>query len=89
MAQFIFGFVGKYNAYVDPMLYLTGVDELVTLQLAIENLNTLFKGYSEVICAVAIIGILPLESNLYREHPDWAIATKKTTRWDSLFLFLC
>ena len=60
VAQFIFGFVGKYNAYVDPMLYLTGVDELITLQLAIQNLNTLFTGYSEIICAAAIVGMLPL-----------------------------
>ena len=60
MAQFILGFVGGYNDYVGPMLYVTGQHELVPLQLAIKNLQDAFKNNNEIQCASSIIGMLPL-----------------------------
>ena len=60
MAQFILGFVGGYNDYVKPMLYLTGSHDLIPIQLAIKNLQDAFKTNKEIQCAAAIIGMLPL-----------------------------
>ena len=60
MAQFILGFVGGYNDYVKPMLYLTGRHNLIPIQLAIKNLQDAFKSNQEIQCAAAIIGMLPL-----------------------------
>lgn len=60
MAQFILGFVGGYNDYVKPMLYLTGSHNLIPIQLAIKNLQDAFKSNQEIQCAAAIIGMLPL-----------------------------
>ena len=61
VAQFIFGFVGKYNAYLGPMLYLEGKTEFFTLQLVLSQVTSIFKGNQDnVYCASAILGMLPL-----------------------------
>ena len=60
VAQFIFGFVGGYNDYVGPMLYLTGNKMMVTLQLAVANLQNSFSKYPETICASAVVSMIPL-----------------------------
>ncbi len=60
VAQFIFGFVGGYNDYVGPMLYLTGNKMMVTLQLAVANIQSSFGKYPETICASAIFSMIPL-----------------------------
>ncbi len=60
VAQFIFSFVGKYNDYVGPLLYLSGNDMMVTLQLATSNLRLSFSKYPETICASAIFSMIPL-----------------------------
>lgn len=60
VAQFIFGFVGGYNDYVGPLLYLTGNKLMVTLQLAVANTQSSFSDYPETICASAILSMIPL-----------------------------
>ncbi|MCQ2400160.1 MAG: carbohydrate ABC transporter permease, partial [Clostridia bacterium] len=58
--QFIFSFVGGYNSYTGPLLYLLGKDEFITLQLAVHQIQTSFSKYPEVVCATAILSMLPL-----------------------------
>lgn len=62
MAQFIFGFVGGYNSYLGPMLYLQGNDQFVTIQLYLTQVRGLFTQPNQVNihCAAAILGMLPL-----------------------------
>ncbi len=60
VAQFIFGFVGKYNDYVGPLLYLSGKQFLITLQLAVNQTQTSFRDYPETICASAVFSMVPL-----------------------------
>ena len=59
IAQFIFGFVGKYNAYLGPLLYLQD-HKFFTLQLVLANTESLFPKQENVHCAAAILGMLPL-----------------------------
>lgn len=59
IAQFIFGFVGHYNAYLGPKLYLGGVPDFVTLQVYLSGVGKIFDE-PNVICAAAVVGILPL-----------------------------
>lgn len=62
ISQFIFGFVGGYNNYIGPMLYLQGQDRYVTLQLYLSQIQGLFRtaGSENIHCAAAILGMLPL-----------------------------
>lgn len=62
IAQFIFGFVAGYNNYLGPLLYLDQKPEFVTLQLYLKNINGLFPeaGSSNIYCAAAILGMIPL-----------------------------
>lgn len=62
IAQFIFGFVGGYNSYLGPMLYLQNQEEYVTLQLYLSDIRNLFPevGSENIYCAAAILGMLPL-----------------------------
>lgn len=62
IAQFIFGFVGGYNNYLGPLLYLSGNDYLITLQLVLSNVEKIFigEGMENVHCAAAVVGMLPL-----------------------------
>ena len=62
VAQFIFGFVGGYNSYMGPLLYLNGQDEYITLQLFLSRVSTVFTGtgMENVHCAAAVLGMLPL-----------------------------
>ena len=62
IAQFIFGFVGGYNSYLAPMLYLQNKPELITLQLYLSEIRSLFPtaGSENIYCAAAILGMLPL-----------------------------
>lgn len=60
VAQFIFSFVGGYNDYVGPLLYLSGNKQMVTLQLAVANIQSSFSKYPETICASAVVSIIPL-----------------------------
>lgn len=62
IAQFIFGFVGGYNNYLGPLLYLQGDPDYITLQLVLSQVTTLFPGEGQetVHCAAAILGMIPL-----------------------------
>jgi multiple sugar transport system permease protein len=62
IAQFIFGFVGGYNSYMGPMLYLQNAPEYVTLQLYLSQIGSLFPnlGSQNIHSAAAILGMLPL-----------------------------
>lgn len=62
IAQFIFGFVGGYNSYLTPMLYLQNEPKFVTLQLYLSEIRSLFPntGSENIYCAAAILGMLPL-----------------------------
>lgn len=59
IAQFIFGFVGCYNNYTGPLLYLYSNPRWYTLQLALSNMQTMFGNPNQQ-CAAALIAILPL-----------------------------
>lgn len=62
IAQFIFGFVGGYNSYMVPMLYLNNNPKFLTLQLVLSQVTALFPdaGSQNVYAASAIVGMLPL-----------------------------
>ena len=62
IAQFIFGFVGGYNSYLGPMLYLQNQPQFVTLQLYLSEIRSLFPtaGSENIYSAAAILGMLPL-----------------------------
>ena len=62
IAQFIFGFIGGYNSYVGPMLYLQNQEKYITLQLYLSEIRSLFPnmGSENIYCAAAILGMLPL-----------------------------
>lgn len=62
IAQFIFGFVGGYNSYLAPMLYLQNESKFITLQLYLSEIRGLFPsvGSENIYCAAAILGMLPL-----------------------------
>lgn len=59
VAQFIFGFVGHYNAYLGPKLYLSNVPDLVTLQVYLSGIGKIFDE-PNVTCAAAVVGMVPL-----------------------------
>ena len=62
IAQFIFGFVGGYNSYMGPLLYLQNQPKFVTLQLYLSQITSLFPyaGSQNIYCATAILGMIPL-----------------------------
>lgn len=62
ISQFIFGFVGGYNSYLGPMLYLQNQPQFVTLQLYLSQIRNLFPsaGSENIYSAAAILGMLPL-----------------------------
>lgn len=61
VAQFIFGFVSRYNAYLGPMLYLEDKVEFYTLQVVLSQVTSIFpREQDNVYCATAILGMLPL-----------------------------
>lgn len=59
VAQFIFGFVGGYNNYTGPLIYLTSNPEWYTLQLSLYKIQSVFNEPAQL-CASAIIALLPL-----------------------------
>lgn len=62
IAQFIFGFVGGYNNYLGPLLYLQGNPMSITLQLVLSDVTNIFPGIGRenIHCAAAVLGMLPL-----------------------------
>lgn len=59
MAQLIFAFLGVYNSYTGPMLYLTQ-DYQITLQLALTQITSAYSSDPNVKCAAAILGLAPM-----------------------------
>ena len=62
ISQFIFGFVGGYNSYLAPQLYLQNQPRFVTLQLYLSQIRDLFRtaGSENIHCAAALLGMIPL-----------------------------
>lgn len=62
ISQFIFGFVGGYNSYLGPQLYLQNQPQFVTLQLYLSQIRDLFRtaGSENIYCAAALLGMIPL-----------------------------
>lgn len=61
LSQFIFGFVGGYNSYGGPLLYLIGDSNQWTLQLVISQILGVYStGYQNAVCASALMGMIPL-----------------------------
>lgn len=60
IAQFIFAFVGGYNNYTGPLMYLYGGDPATyTLQLMLSDLRDFYSSVA-VQCATAVVALLPL-----------------------------
>ena len=62
ISQFIFGFVGGYNSYLTPLLYLEGNPNMITLQLVLSGMQNIFpgEGMQNIYCAASVLGMLPL-----------------------------
>lgn len=61
IAQFIFGFVGGYNSYMGPLLYLPQNEPGTwTLQLALSRIQETFPDDANIRCASMLLGMLPL-----------------------------
>lgn len=58
LAQFILGFIGAFNAYMGPLIYLNSPD-LYTIQVAIDFLNT-SQPDASVISAASIFALVPM-----------------------------
>lgn len=62
ISQFIFGFVGGYNSYLMPLLYLEGNPNMITLQLVLSSMQNIYpgEGMQNIYCAASVLGMLPL-----------------------------
>lgn len=60
LAQGIFAFVGGYNNYMGPMLYVMDQQKLWPLQLVLAQMQAQYGGYQNVQCASAVIALIPL-----------------------------
>lgn len=59
IAQFIFAFVGGYNNYMGPLLYLSDDPQNYTLQLVVTELRIFYDKPGQV-CASCLIALIPL-----------------------------
>lgn len=60
ISQFIFGFIGGYNNYMGPLLYLNGQPELYPLQMALTLYRSIYGGEPAVVAALTILALVPL-----------------------------
>ncbi len=61
LTQFIFGFVGGYNSYAGPLLYLIGKPSEWPLQLVLSQILGIYTtGNFNTTCAAALMCMLPL-----------------------------
>lgn len=60
LAQFIFAFVGGYNSYLGPLLYLNGQVKLYPLQMVLTLFRSMYSSNQPVICAFVLLALLPL-----------------------------
>lgn len=59
LAQGLLGFIGGYNDYLGPLLYLQTSD-LQTLQIALNGLSSRYGDQQNVVMAGAIVALVPL-----------------------------
>jgi multiple sugar transport system permease protein len=60
ISQFIFGFIGGYNDYMGPLLYLNGQIELYPLQMALTLYRDIYASDAAMVAALTILALLPL-----------------------------
>ena len=60
ISQFIFGFIGGYNNYMGPLLYLNGQTDLYPLQMALTLYRSIYGGEPAIVAALTVIALLPL-----------------------------
>lgn len=59
IAQGVLGFLGGYNDYFAPLLYLTGVPKLQTLQIALASFADNWSRSTPTILAGAVMALIP------------------------------
>lgn len=60
ISQFIFGFIGGYNDYMGPLLYINGQTELYPLQMALTLYRDIYANDAAMVAALTILALLPL-----------------------------
>lgn len=60
ISQFIFGFIGGYNDYMGPLLYINGQTEIYPLQMALTLYQNLYRFDGAMIAALTLLAMLPL-----------------------------
>lgn len=60
LSQFIFGFIGGYNNYMGPLLYLNGQPRLYSLQMALTLFRGIYAGEPAVVAAFTTLALLPM-----------------------------
>ncbi len=56
----LLSFIGHYNAYLNPLIYLGDNTKYYTLQITLKNMMSLYKNQWDVILSTCIVSILPL-----------------------------
>lgn len=60
ISQFIFGFIGGYNNYMGPLLYLNGQPDLYPLQMALALYRSIYGGEPAMLAALTVVALVPL-----------------------------
>lgn len=60
ISQFIFSFIGGYNNYMGPLLYLNGETDLYPLQMALALYRGFYGRNVAMLAALTIVALLPL-----------------------------
>ena len=60
LAQFIFAFIGGYNNYMGPLLYLNGQPPLYPLQMTLTLFRSIYVSSTPVVAAFTVLALLPL-----------------------------
>ena len=60
IAQFVFAFIGGYNSYMGPLLYLNGQTQLYPLQMTLSLFRGIFASDNTIVAALTIIALVPL-----------------------------
>lgn len=60
ISQFIFSFIGGYNNYMGPLLYLNGQPNLYPLQMALALYRSIYGGEPAMLAALTIVALVPL-----------------------------
>jgi len=60
LVRVVLAFIGSYNDYMGPLIYMTGEEDMYTLQLMLKNIADQAVGQNEYKMAAASIGMFPL-----------------------------